>query len=259
MNARDYVNVVAAVVTADNTVWLLITTTAALVAGAASGWISARFRQREARQERIREEVLRWTNPILGAVEGLESRLDNILNDGLHLALDPRHAGEKRPAHPDWAASYNYTMPSTLFLFAEYFAWIRLLQERLSFELFESQETKDRFFAATWGVTKALSSWPRAGIVGKGQDAQVFALQQRAIGELVICRDGEKPRSMTFPEFLEALDDDKRVRTLLDPLSVLLEAVEPDTKRWSRLEGTLKALQDLELECRALLQLKHSR
>jgi len=168
MNARDYVNVVAAVVTADNTVWLLITTTAALVAGAASGWISARFRQREARQERIREEVLRWTNPILGAVEGLESRLENILNDGLYLALDPRHAGEKRPAHLDWAASYNYTMPSTLFLFAEYFAWIRLLQERLSFELFESQDTKDRFFAATWSVTKALASWPRAGIVGKG-------------------------------------------------------------------------------------------
>jgi hypothetical protein len=49
-------------------------------------------------------------------------------------------------------------MPSTLFLFAEYFAWIRLLQERLSFELFESQETKDRFFAAIWGVTKALAS-----------------------------------------------------------------------------------------------------
>jgi hypothetical protein len=64
---------------------------------------------------------------------------------------------------------------------------------------------------------------------------------------------------MIFPEFLEALDGDKRFRTLLDPLSVLLEAVEPDTKRWSRLEGTLKALQDLELECRALLQLKHSR
>jgi phage-related protein len=88
MNARDYVNVVAAVVTADNTVWLLITTTAALVAGAASGWISARFRQREARQERIREEVLRWTNPILGAVEGLESRLDNILSLVLSKALN---------------------------------------------------------------------------------------------------------------------------------------------------------------------------
>jgi hypothetical protein len=64
---------------------------------------------------------------------------------------------------------------------------------------------------------------------------------------------------MTFPEFLEALDDDKQFRSLLDPLCVLLEAVEPGTKRWSRLEGTLKALQDLELECRTLLQLRHSR
>jgi hypothetical protein len=254
--AQNSVNVVAAAVTADNTVWLLITTTAALIAGAASGWVSARFRQREARQERVRQEVLRWTNPILGAVEGLESRLSNILNDGLFVALDPRHAGEKRPVHPDWAVSYDYTMPSTLFLFAEYFAWIRLLQERLSFELFQSHETKDRFFDAIWRVTKALSSWPRENIVGNGQDAQVFYLQQRAIGELLIRRDGENARSMTFPEFMEALDGDKGFRTLLDPLCVLLEAVQPETKRWSRLEGTLKALHELKLECRELLQLK---
>jgi hypothetical protein len=32
---------------------------------------------------------------------------------------------------------------------------------------------------------------------------------------------------MTSREFLEALDGDKRFRTLLDPLYVLLEAIEP--------------------------------
>lgn len=209
------------------------------------------------RETRTRQEILRWANPILGAVEGLESRLKNILQDHLFVALDPGQAGIKRPVRPDWAVSYDYTMPSTLFLFADYFAWIRLLQEQLSSELFKSQETEDRFFKAIWAVTSALSRWPMEGIVGKGQDAQVFFLQQRAIGEFLIHRDGEKARSMTVPEFLEALDRDQHFRTILDPLYVLLEAVKPETKRWSRLEKTLEALHDLRNECRDLLQLKN--
>ena len=208
------------------------------------------------RETRTRQEILRWANPILGAVEGLEARLKNILEDKLYLALDPRHAGVERPVDPDWAVSYDYTMPSTLFLFGEYFAWIRLLQARLNFELFESQETKNRFFRAIWDVTKALSSWPKDDIKGSGQDAQVFYLQQRAIGELFIRGEGKNARSITFPEFLEALNGDQRFPALLSPLSVLLEGVERGMKRWSRLEGTMKALQDLREECRDLLELK---
>src|SRR5262245_58028294 len=163
---------------ADEFSWLLITTAVALAAGGISGWVSAAFRRRERRQERIRDEVLRWANPILGAVRGLESRLDNILDDYLYLALD-READEARPVDRDWAIGYQYAMESTLFLFAEYFAWIQLLQERLSFELFESQETKDRFFDAIWDVSKSLSNYPSDNVFGNGWDAQVFALQQR--------------------------------------------------------------------------------
>jgi hypothetical protein len=95
--------------------------------------------QREARRERLREEVLRWANPILNSVLGLESRLRNILEDRLRLALSPGLADAKRPVDPNWAVSYEYVMPSRLFLFAEYFAWAQLLRERVSLELFESR------------------------------------------------------------------------------------------------------------------------
>jgi hypothetical protein len=64
--------------TAANTIWLLITTVVALVAGGVSGWASATLRRREAKAERIRQEVLLWTNPVLGAVKSLESRLGNV-------------------------------------------------------------------------------------------------------------------------------------------------------------------------------------
>lgn len=250
----------------DQAGWLLITTAVSLAAGAVAGWVSAAFHRREARKERTRQEVLRWANPILNSVQSLESRLDNILNDGLYVMLAPEvrpKASRLLPTRtrlhqlidPDWAVSYEYVMPSTLFHFAEYFAWVRLLLERLSFELFESQQTQERFFEAIWGVTKALSSWPKDEVVGEGHDAQVFALQQRAIGELVIDREGESIRILTYREFLDALDSDASFASLFDPLRSFLEGVTPGTKRWSRLEGTRTALQTLDHECRTLLRL----
>src|SRR5215210_7451202 len=144
----------------DNTIWLLITTVVALVAGGVSGWASATLRRREAKAERIRQEVLVWTNPVLGAVRGLESRLGNILSKKLYLGLDPDQAHEERPVGSDWSMDYEYVMESTLFLFAEYFAWIRLLQERLSFELFESEATRARFDAAIWDVSNEIGNLP---------------------------------------------------------------------------------------------------
>jgi hypothetical protein len=213
----------------------------------------ARLEEQSERKERIREEVLRWANPVFGAVQGLERRLDNILNDNYYLAL--RETDEERPVDPDWAVSYEYALPTTLFLFAEYFAWVRLLQERLSFELFESEETKERFFAAMWQVSKALSSWPKEEVTGSGPDAQVFALQQRALGELVIQRGAGDPRPMSLPEFLEAYGAGRDAfPVLLKPLRDLVEDVRPKTKRWARLSLVHKELREFEDECKRLLR-----
>ena len=159
---------------------------------------------------------------------------------------------------PDWAIGYEYAIESTLFLFAEYFAWIRLLQEKLSFELFESQDTKDGFFEVVWDVSNALSYWPDRKVFGEGQDAQVFALQQRAIGELLINREKDAPRVLGYPEFLEACERDPRFGQALAPLRILLEGVSPGTKRWRRLEWTLDALGTLNSHCRQLLAVKGS-
>jgi hypothetical protein len=235
----------------DELAWLLITTAVALVAGGISGWGSAVYRRREQRQERIREEVLRWANPILGSVKSLTSRLANILDDDLYLALDP--AGEEWPLDENWAIDRDYALESTLFVFAEYFAWVQLLHERMSFELFESQKTKDEFFAAIWQVSGALSHWPEPPVHGAGRDTQVFVLQQRAIGELLIVRDGDTPRVLGYPDFLAARNDKPPFTEMLAPLEVLLSGLEKETKRWQRLENTRGALVNLENSCNVLL------
>ena len=236
-------------------IWLLITTAVALAAGGISGWVSAAYRRRELKQERIRTEILRWANPLLGTIEGLESRLDNILDSSLYLALDPAKKKKPRPVDGNWAIGYEYAFESTLFLFAEYFAWVRLLQADLSLELFESQEAKKRFDEAVWKVSGALSSWPDKRILGEGEDAQVFALQQRAIGEFLIVRDGDRPRVAGYPEFLAAKEGDPRFAHVLAPLEALLQGVRPKTKRYQRLTNTREALGELKAHCDELLAL----
>jgi hypothetical protein len=255
---------------ADSTVSVLVTTAIALAAGGISGWVAAAFRRREQRKERIREEVLRWANPILSAVSDLEARLSNILNDNLYLALDP-NADEERPVDPDWAIGYEYTMESSLFLFAEYFSWTQLLKERLSFELFESQHAKDEFFKAVRNVSKALLSWPyerplpekkKAAAARKDAhtkkvepdiDTQVFTLQQRAIGELMIERGADPPRVIGYPEFLSLRASDPRFEKVFEPLVVLLQDLKPGTKRWRRLSGTRDCVKALMPYCEELL------
>ena len=214
--------------------------------------------EREGEKQRIREEVLRWTNPVLDAVDALESRLKNILESGLDQAL---HKGRKnRPVHQDWAVSYDYVLPTTLYLFANYFAWIRLLQERLSVELFESEQVRKRFVEAMWRVSKALSDWSPPEFRGGGRDTQVFALQQRAIGEAVIRRGTEGARPMTVPEFLSAYDskDEQTFKAILEPLRELVEDLDRGSKRWARLSLTLSQLHAFGEECRALLKLRGS-
>jgi hypothetical protein len=233
----------------DELIWLLITTAIALVAGGISGWVSAMYRRREQRQERLRLEVLRWANPILGSVRSLRSRLENILDQDLYVALDRK---AEWSLSEDWAIDRVYAVESTLFVFAEYFAWVQLLHEKMSFELFESEETKDEFFDAVWKVSGALSKWPDARVEGKGRDAQVFVLQQRAIVELLIVRDGELPRVLGYADFLERRGKPP-LKDMLAPLEALLSGLEKDSKRWQRLQNTRTALGELEGRCNVLL------
>lgn len=89
-------------------------------------------------------------------------------------------------------------------------------------------------------------------------DKQVFALQQRAIGELLVERDHETLRLLTYRACLDDLESQPRVAELFEPLRSLLENLEPGTKRWRRLERTKKALDALEGECRAVLRLREA-
>ena len=92
---------------------------------------------------------------------------------------------------PGWSAQYAYFLPSTVYYFCQYFYWIRSLEERLSFEMFEQHNDKDRFFDRVREVGSALSRYPLddlSTVPGGADDRQVFSLEQRALGETMAVR-----------------------------------------------------------------------
>jgi len=202
-----------------------------------------------ASDERIRAEIVKWANPIFGAVSSLEGRLENIINNHGYLALKPGFA------QPGWSVTHDYFMQSTLFAFSEYFCWVRMLEERMSFEMFRSQEQKNAVFRAFAEVAAALRSFPPP-FDCDGDDAQVFIFQQRAIGEMMMREIGGRPACLPYHEF-EMKFQEVEVAARIAPLKSLLENLSPQSDcRWKRVSLTLTKLHDLGLVCRELLRLE---
>lgn len=263
--------------TGQSIAWLVISTIFALIAGVASSWLTYRvvtrqqirdtvaaeiekqrgvlnLETRKEKEERIRKEIIHWANPILGAVQDLEFRLNNILHRDSHPVLSEKY---EEGDIPGWSISYEYFVNSTLYLFGQYFAWIRMLQEELSFELFESQQEKDAFFDGIAEVASTLSSFPPERYSScSGEDVQVFRLQQRAIGEIMIYNESDNRRCLSYPDFLQELKKPQFYHHL-EPLVVLLKDLQKpeDQCRWRRLEATRQALAELRTKCEELVTL----
>jgi hypothetical protein len=209
-----------------------------------------------AHEDRIRNEIVRWSNPILSAVTELKNRLGNILKYEGYLALS-EHPEQK--INPNWTIRYDYFFPSTVYLFSRYFCATDLLEEKLSFELFEKHELKDRFFEKVHAVGNVLSEFPLQKLdeerIGDLTDRQVFGLQQRAIGESLVAPDGADSRCMRYSEFLQKWKDPS-FQLVVEPLTTFIKEVGLETKRpWKRTELMSDALEELRRKCRELLSL----
>ena len=208
---------------------------------------------RTAKADRVREEVVRWANPILSAIGDLQGRLDNILNHEGYLML----SADAKPM-PGWSAQYHYFLPSTIYYFCQYFCWIRLLEERLSFEMFERHDEKDRLFDCVRRVGSALSRFPLdilPNMLGEADDRQVFALEQRTLGEIMTIKvDGERC-CLSYSEFVDKWHD-VQFKNKLIPMIDFLEALAPSqARRWHRLGLLSVNLNSLREECLVLLNL----
>ena len=205
------------------------------------------------RQERVRGQILKWANPILGSIKDLNCRLENILENDGYLVLSK----DKNTISKAWSIDYSYFMSSTIFYFAQYFCWTQLLKDKMSFELFQSQSDKDDFLKAIEKVGSAISDFPYPGtnnMNSESTDKQVFKLQQRAIGEALVIRHESKENIMTYKEFIDRWQDKSSV--YYEPLEDFLRDLKKDNDlRWNRLIDMRVELKNFEKLCNNVLRI----
>jgi hypothetical protein len=199
------------------------------------------------RDDRIREEVIRWANPILGSVRDIRRRIDNILRHQGYPVLHPEYTQSGQ-----FSISYDYFMNSSLYYFGEYFSYALALRSSLSFELFRSQDEKDKLLKALDSVESAFGAYP-PHYSCSGEDRQVFTLQQRSMGSALLS-DKDGNQCISYPKFCEALEDDSYA-VIFSPLKDFLERLTPSPSdcRWMRLEAVYAALTEVDAVCQKIL------
>ena len=96
-------------------------------------------------------------------------------------------------------------------------------------------------------LTNSTFFWGRSG------DPQVFAMQQRALGESLAVREDGEVRCMRYSAFLQRWSD-AAFRCSFDPIVRFADRLEPtNAHRWKRLELVSEALKQLHDECARLL------
>ena len=208
------------------------------------------------RHARLQAQIQRWANPIRVAIGDLEHRLCNVLDEEGYVALS------RSPSiPPNWSADYTYFMASTLYYFAQYFCWTTLLRHELGYEFFPSSEEAEVFWNSIEAVSDEISRFPYGAVRSTNiasVDRQVFRLQQRAIGELLVDRSSATQQVLTYREFLDRWLDptDTRLKTHLAPLENFLADVKPQNDlRWERLKGARSQLIQFQIACNRVLNL----
>jgi hypothetical protein len=212
------------------------------------------------RTERLRSQIQRWALPIQGSIEDLTHRLRNITeNDGYKMLSTSNDKVN------GWSADYQYFISSTSYYFAQYFCWTRLIQQQLGMELFGSNQEMKAFLSHIDDVGQTISSFPfdkENGYDPANFDCQVFRLQQRAIGELLVQRSATGEQVMTYREFLDEWVDPTKSQFKLHvtPLITFLNDVKPEKDlRWMRLLEMARRLDTFSNACANVLQHTESR
>ena len=204
---------------------------------------------------RLMVQIQRWALPIRGAIQDLTHRLGDVLGNDGNVMLS-----RKSEPVDGWSATYDYSMSSTIYYFAQYFCWVRLMQQQLGHELFRSGEDMSAFFAHIHNVSSAISTFPldkKDGDNSDFVDRQIFRLQQRALGELLVERSPAGDLVMTYKDFMDKWLDGNNLafKRHTAPMELFLSDIVPEKDlRWDRLSTMKRKLQEFARACEVILQ-----
>lgn len=182
----------------------------------------------EARRFAKEATVAQFREPLARAAYDLQSRIYNILRQGLITAYYTN--GDERER--------TYVVENTVFLIAQYFAWTEIIRQHIQYlDLGEDEAT--RRLAHLQDDIHALfltDQWPAS--------FRVFAGEQRAIGEKMVRQSSHGPECFGYGSFIE---------TDFGKTNLLLEYLRNDVRELHR--GILQARSRLIAVQNALIDL----
>lgn len=186
---------------------------------------SARSEDRAIEYELI---MKRYKGPLLHAVYDLQSRLYNIIAQGLVNAYFI-HGNDNEK---------EYVVNNTVFVIAQYFAWTEIIRREIQFIDFRDSENTKKLSELRDNI---YSLWQTDGF---SDPFRVWAGEQRAIGELMIGDVNNHHTCIGYAEFLSKLKENneplfKKLQNDVESLS------ETGTDSFPRLKEVQHALIDI--------------
>ncbi|MDE8671085.1 hypothetical protein PY310_21280 [Pseudarthrobacter sp. H3Y2-7] len=178
------------------------------------------LRPRLSAKRGLREVTNRYSIPLMRSADSLERRINNIV----------------RNSDKNWYKDSEYYHLSTLFIFGEYLALVRIIERDLGYLPRESQRQGKLFTRRLNGIFRALSSFAyfRAVEHQENVDAsQVPRLMLTAIGEKMLTPEG---KVRDFTDFALTYTQDIQFRRWFFDLDRLIaSALAGDPTSWDRL------------------------
>ncbi len=175
------------------------------------------------------EQIMkRYQGPLLHAVYDLQSRLYNIIVQGL-INTYYVHGNESEK---------EYVVNNTVFVIAQYFAWTEIIRSEIQFiDFLDSDDTKklSELRDNIYGL------WQTDGFHGL---FRVWAGEQRAIGELMIVEKNNQQTCLGYAAFLNKLKSNNE--PLFEKLqSNVVSLSRSGSESFHRLRGIQHALIDI--------------
>jgi hypothetical protein len=190
--------------------------------------------ERDKRQEDKRDEVervmSRFREPLIRAAYDLQSRLYNIVAQGLLVVYWVNGTKEER----------DYVSNNTLFLVAQFFGWNEIIRREVQFlDLGDQVQTRRLSELQDNIVHLCLSD-------RYGRDFRVFAGDQRAIGERMIRKSSRGLECFGYADFVDTIRQQPTRIPQLDSLRQSIEDLAQSTSpQYARLCFLQNALIDL--------------
>jgi hypothetical protein len=185
----------------------------ALAGGIIGGCISIYGQSRLAKLTARREAdgvLARYREPLVGAAYELQGRLYNIIKLGF---LGKYYVNGDE-------AQKRYAVENTLYVVAQYFGWSEILRREIQFLSFGDTE-RTRLVAER---QRRLVELFQSDDDELGRPFLVWRGEQRAIGELMVSRDGDDVQCLGYASFVKRQDPEfrswlERLETEIDELA----------------------------------------